>query len=96
MRSSYDGHNEFVAGLTSIQPSKLGPVDIWFNEGAWDRKTQATQLSIASNRTAHFTTLALCRIPAFNCVMPLYHNHCPGLLSLSTQQPALPSGRLWR
>ncbi len=27
MRSSYDGHNEFVAGLTSIQPSKLGPVD---------------------------------------------------------------------
>jgi len=25
MRSSYDGHNEFVAGLTSIQPSKLGP-----------------------------------------------------------------------
>ena len=64
MRSSYDGHNEFVARLASIQPSKLGPVDIWFNERAWDRKTQATQLSIASYRTAHFTTLAICRILA--------------------------------
>ena len=96
MRSSYDGHNEFVAGLTSIQPSKLGPVDIWFNEGAWDRKTQATQLSIASNRTAHFTTLAICRIPAFNCDMAHITIITPGLLPLSIQQPALPFGRLWR
>jgi hypothetical protein len=77
MRSSYDGHNEFVAGLTSIQPSKLGPVDIWFNEGAWDRKTQATQLSIAPYRTAHITTLAICRILAFNCDTVLYHSHYP-------------------
>ena len=81
MRSSYDGHNEFVAGLTSIQPSKLGPVDIWFNEGAWVRKTQVTQLSIASYRTAHFTTLAICRILAFNCDMVLYHNHYPRISS---------------
>ena len=81
MRSSCNGHNEFVARLASIQPSKLGPVDIWFNEGAWNRKTQATQLSIASNRTAHFTTLAICRILTFNCDMALYHNHYPWISS---------------
>ena len=44
-----------------------------------------TQLSIASYRTAHFTTLAICRILAFNYDMVLYHNHYPGFLPLSTQ-----------
>ena len=47
------------------------------NEGTWDQKTQATQLSIAPYRTAHFTTLAICRILAFNGDIALYHNHYP-------------------